>query len=193
MNERRILLVLAVLLGLARAAHAGDATDDSAPHHRHKNGTYAVSATVMGALVGPLLIPAGAIAGGLLGHGTGAAIGAGVGAAGAAVLPSFGPAYAGTWVTAGLGLRLVGAGVATYTLGRIVVCAGGSDADTPADGPCGANRLFETLAAGGIAYLAGTVLDIVQADHRVRVWNADVVAAPTFVDGAPGLSLAGSF
>jgi hypothetical protein len=96
--------------------------------------------------------------------------------------PSFGEWYAGTGLTAGLGLRTAGL---TLTAAGFVYAVRDCD--------CGGG--WGIAAIGGAVFVAGTVTDIVMAPATARKWNAaNLQVAPTVMpNGAAGVALAGAF
>jgi hypothetical protein len=233
MNERRFFVVLAALLGVARAAHAGPATDQlgciddanpvrgaqaggdahvascretalaeanaraSVGVHERKSAADAEYVTIAGGIGGVLVIPgalivgamSGAIAGGRATAIGGAVVGGVLGTIAAAWLPSAGPHAAGTRWTAGFAVRTVGAAATAYALATFYSCM----AEESDDDGCNLTTLEAVGLGGLVGYVIGVGLDVSYAGDAARSWNRRIVAAPTVVDGAPGLSLAGSF
>ncbi len=120
------------------------------------------------------------------------------GLATAAIAPSLGEFYAGEYVTIGMAARVVGAGLAVYTLKHYTVA-------TACDGQTGlgCKRLdspaFPLLGLAAIAFVGGMAYDVQDAGDAVARWNArhHFTAAPIIIEGptgpAPGLSVSGLF
>ncbi len=112
---------------------------------------------------------------------------------GAVIAPSFGHAYGGDYLSLGLGLRAVGAGLAAlgvYDWSR----PSHGDSSTIEFSPVGGS-----LILGGLAALAaGTIYDLATTRRTVRRWNhehATVVpmAMATASGPAAGIGLGGCF
>ncbi len=104
--------------------------------------------------------------------------------------PSFGHAYAGNWLTAGLGRRAFGLVLTGLGVDEALGCAG-------SDGPCHAGE--GTLAAGLALVGAGAIYDIATAPGAARDFNRAhaLQLTPTTLHAAggtvPGIALTGTF
>jgi hypothetical protein len=96
--------------------------------------------------------------------------------------PSLGHWYAGEVFTTGMGVRIVGGGLALLSAAYL------------ANGDSGSNFLGFTLI-GGISLLgAGTLMDVVAAPRAVDAWNAEHVEVTVVKTGnGYGLGVAGTF
>jgi hypothetical protein len=102
------------------------------------------------------------------------------------VTPSLGEWYAGTFMTAGLGLRLAGIGVSAVGLASATICFG--DCHGENTGP------IVILGLGGLVYATGIVWDIATARSTARKANArarPVVLTPSLQTTPSGRSAYG--
>jgi hypothetical protein len=118
-----------------------------------------------------------------------------VGFIGTLVTPSFGEWYAGKYLTAGLGLRLLGTTVAAIGVSKLAICfddCGGEHINNSGAGTA--------IALGLVTYAAGIVVDVATAPSTVRESNArrHAVIKPSILTSpsggaAYGLGLGGNF
>lgn len=114
-----------------------------------------------------------------------------VGVAGAVILPSLGPWYAGARVTRGMGLRL--AGGAAFTIAGYLWLV--EENDNSPDAPGGSPWLAGIVIAGAAAFIVGTIDDIVTAPSRVRRRNEarGLALVPIAGGRAAGFAIGGRF
>lgn len=118
-----------------------------------------------------------------------------VGALSSLVTPSLGEFYAGKkGVTAGMGLRLIGGGVAVLGLAEALTCWGSGSCERDRD------LAGALLIAGGVSYASGIVLDIALAGSAADAHNrqhalhiAPVVSRTAASGQTVGLGVTGSF
>ncbi len=116
------------------------------------------------------------------------------------VTPSLGEMYAGEYVTIGMGIRALAAGLAVYTLRNQTKLARCDTSKSPTDPPCEVftENAYPLLGIAAIAFIGGVWYDALDAGDAVDRYNRkhDLTVTPivpTTTGLAPGLSLAGSF
>lgn len=179
-------LAVALVLLTARLASA-DPEDTKSPEVGLALSAGGTAAS-LGLLVGGLAISAGPAGNRGLGIAT-------VGFLGTLVTPSFGEWYAGKYLTAGLGLRLLGTAVATIGVSTLKICFDDCGGEHTDNSDAGAE-----IVLGLATYAAGIIWDVASAPSTVRESNArrHTVITPSIVTSpsggaAYGVGLAGSF
>lgn len=178
----RLAMVVLVLLTRLASADSDDPKSPGVGLALSAGGT----AASIGLIVGGLAIslrPAG-------NPGTGVAT---IGVLSTLVTPSLGEWYAGKYLTAGLGLRLLGTAVAAFGVSTVKICFDcGEHIDNSGAGT--------VIVLGVAAYAAGIIWDVASAPSTVTESNArrHLVITPSIVTSpsggmAYGLGLGGSF
>jgi hypothetical protein len=181
MSKALVVALLATLTLTARLA----AAEPDAPEYKNPNTALALSA-------GGTLLSVAVTAAGIDAHNGALTV---VGALSSLVTPSAGEFYAGEkGVTIGLGLRLLGSGVAIAGAAEALKCFGESSCER---NPALAEAL---LITGGVSYASGILLDIALAGSAAEDFNrkhdlhvAPVVSRATTSGQTLGLGITGSF
>lgn len=116
------------------------------------------------------------------------------------VTPSLGEFYAGQYVTLGMGVRAIAAGLAVYTLQtqtHLATCDLAPSSQAP---KCEEfdEAAYPLLGIAAIGFIGGVWYDVLDAGDAAERWNQKhgitvTPAVPTTSGLAPGLSLSGSF
>jgi hypothetical protein len=180
MPKTLLITLLATLTLTARLA----AADTDSPEYKSPGTALVLSA-------GGTMLSLAVTATGLANHNGAVTV---AGALSSLVTPSAGEFYAGKGVTAGLGLRLLGTGVAFAGVAEALKCDFRSNCDRD---PRLAGAL---LTAGGVSYASGILLDIVLAGSAADDFNrkhdlhvAPVVSRTATSGQTVGLGVTGSF
>ena len=116
------------------------------------------------------------------------------------VTPSLGEFYAGEYLTIGMGVRALAAGLAVYTLETQTKLATCDDALSSTDPPCEifTEGAYPLLGIAAIGFIGGVWYDALDAGDAVDRWNrrhglSVTPGVPTASGPAPGLTLSGRF
>ena len=111
------------------------------------------------------------------------------------ITPSLGQLYSEQWLTIGMGIRAVAAGLALYGLSQ--------DQDQPCivnpqdNCPTLTGAGFSLIAIAAIAYIGGVAYDVRDSDDSARRYNkrrsTSAAFAPTALPGGGGFALVGAF
>jgi hypothetical protein len=112
-----------------------------------------------------------------------------IGAIGTVFAPSFGHWYADSFLTRGLGLRVLGIGFTVAALASLASAANCED-------DCGDSSFGVLALAGAGLFIAGTIDDLATTPSAVRRHNQrlqSLAIAPVVHRGSTGLALTGRF
>jgi hypothetical protein len=116
------------------------------------------------------------------------------------VTPSLGEIYAGQYLTWGMGIRALAAGLMVYTVNtqtRLATCDTAHSSQEP---PCEifTEGAYPLLGLAAIGFIGGVWYDALDADDSVERYNRRngftvTPGVPTTSGAAPGLTLSGTF
>lgn len=116
------------------------------------------------------------------------------------VTPSLGELYAGEYLTIGMGVRALAAGLAVYTLETQTTLATCDSALSSTEPPCEifTEAAYPLLGIAAIGFIGGVWYDALDAGDAVDRWNrrhglSVTPGVPTASGPAPGLTLSGRF
>jgi hypothetical protein len=116
------------------------------------------------------------------------------------ITPSLGEMYAGEYVTLGMGVRALSAGLAVWTMRSQTTLVRCDDALTSSEPLCEqfTANAYPLLGLAAIGFIGGVWYDALDADDAVDRWNkrhglSVTPAVPSANGPAPGLTLSGRF